>query len=339
MLQRHSILISLLIMTVALVSCMSRSEIDVRVDPEYNGSEVQLATYSDSVVFATTTAAHGQAAFDLDHLDTLGIQRLCRVVIDGRTRGTFILDTGKRLSVDCTNGTSTGSAANDFLTSIKAVTDSIENTGDMSAYTSYLFSMISQTQSISNGLAEYCRIEGARFATLAQIDSLIAAERLKGPDVKALKRWRDAAALRDKTAPGRRFTDFCVMQPEGNKAALSDYAGRDRYILVQFWASWCPWCIKEIPELKKLQSRYPASQFGIVGVAVRDEEADTRRAVQKFGISWPVIYNAARIPYDIYGFTGIPYLVLIGPDGTIVSAGESVNRMELYLDKAIGTGR
>lgn len=338
MLQRHSILFSLLIMAVALVSCMSRSEIDVRVDPEYNGSEVQLATYSDSVVFATATAADGRAVFDLDHLDTLGIQRLCRVVIDGRTRGSFILDTGKRLSVNCTDGTSTGSAANDFLTSIKAVADSIENTGDMSAYSSYLFGMISQAR-ISKGLTEYCRIEGARFATLAQIDSLIAAERLKGPDVKALKRWRDAAALRDKTAPGRRFTDFCVMQPEGNKAALSDYAGHGRYILVQFWASWCPWCIKEIPELKKLQSRYPTSQFGIVGVAVRDEEADTRRAVQKFGISWPVIYNAARIPYDIYGFTGIPYLVLIGPDGTIVSAGESVDRIALYLDKAIGTGR
>lgn len=318
---------------------MSKSEIDVRISSEYNGSEVQLATYSDSVVFATATASDGRATFNLDKLDSLGIQRLCRVVINGRTRGSFILDTGKRLSVDCTNGSSTGSAANDFLTSIKAAADSIENTGDMSAYTSYLFSMISQTRSISHGLAEYCRIEGARFATLAQIDSLIAAEHLKDSDIKALKRWRDAAALRDKTAPGRRFTDFTVAQSDGSKVALSDYAGHGRYTLVQFWASWCPWCIKEIPELKKLQSRYPDSQFGIVGVAVRDEEADTRRAVQKFDIRWPVIYNAARIPYDIYGFTGIPYLVLIGPDGTIVSAGESVDRITLCLDKAIDGNR
>ena len=61
-----------------------------------------------------------------------------------------------------------------------------------------------------------------------------------------------------------------------------------------------------------------------MGVAVRDKTDDTAAMVAKHELTWPVIYNTQRVPYDIYGFSGIPHHMLIDPDGVIVSRGESV---------------
>ena len=104
-----------------------------------------------------------------------------------------------------------------------------------------------------------------------------------------------------------------------------------KYTLVDFWASWCPYCIKELPELRELYNKYKDSNLILVGVAVRDEEADTKTAVEKHGISWPVMYNTRRIPYDKYGIGGIPHHILIAPDGTIISRGESVKQLDTRL--------
>jgi len=62
-------------------------------------------------------------------------------------------------------------------------------------------------------------------------------------------------------------------------------------------------------------------------VAVRDLPEDTRAMVEKQEIVWPVLYNTERVPYDIYGFSGIPHHILVAPDGTIVSRGESAAQL------------
>ena len=93
--------------------------------------------------------------------------------------------------------------------------------------------------------------------------------------------------------------------------------------MVDFWASWCPYCIKEIPQLKEIHEKYSGKGVDIVGIAVRDKTEDTEASVAKHSIPWKVMYNAQRVPYDIYGFTGIPHLMLIGPDGRIIARGES----------------
>ncbi len=66
-------------------------------------------------------------------------------------------------------------------------------------------------------------------------------------------------------------------------------------------------------------------------MAVRDTTEDTKVMVKKRGIDWPVLYNTQKVPYDIYGFTGIPHLMLIGPDGTIISRGESPAQIDARL--------
>ncbi len=99
-----------------------------------------------------------------------------------------------------------------------------------------------------------------------------------------------------------------------------------KYALIDFWASWCPYCIRELPDLKALRADY-GDMLEIVGVAVRDLPEDTRAMVEKQEIVWPVLYNTERVPYDIYGFSGIPHHILVAPDGTIVSRGESAAQL------------
>ena len=102
-------------------------------------------------------------------------------------------------------------------------------------------------------------------------------------------------------------------------------------MLVDFFASWCPYCIKEFPDLKEIYTQYKDKGFEIVGVAVRDKEEDTRLTVEKHELEWVIMYNAARKPYDIYGFTGIPHFMLLDKEGVIVSRGESPRQISERL--------
>lgn len=67
-------------------------------------------------------------------------------------------------------------------------------------------------------------------------------------------------------------------------------------------------------------------------MAVRDVPDDSKAAVKKHNITWPVVYNTQRRPYDIYGFSGIPHHMLIGPDGKIISRGETLSQIEQRLN-------
>jgi len=120
------------------------------------------------------------------------------------------------------------------------------------------------------------------------------------------------------TAEGAKFTDFEVEQPDGTKAKLSDYVGQGKYMLVDFWASWCGPCRAEIPNIKDVYEKYHGEDFDVLSVAVWDKVEDTQKALEEEQLPWPQIINAQKVPTDIYGINGIPHIILFGPDGTIL---------------------
>lgn len=127
----------------------------------------------------------------------------------------------------------------------------------------------------------------------------------------------------EKTSVGKPFVDFTIGHgaADGSAVSLSDYVGRGKYVLVDFWASWCGPCRGEMPNLAEVYRKYKGDRFEIVGVAVWDERAATEKALTELPITWPVIYDAREIPTDLYGIRGIPEIILFGPDGTIVARG------------------
>lgn len=124
---------------------------------------------------------------------------------------------------------------------------------------------------------------------------------------------KEGIEKRKKTAEGQKFIDF-----EVNGVKFSDFIGKGKYVLVDFWASWCGPCKGEIPNIKAVWEKYSGPEFNVLSIAVWDKPEDTAAAAEEHGVVWPQIVDAQRIPTDIYGIEGIPQIMLFGPDGTIL---------------------
>ena len=125
----------------------------------------------------------------------------------------------------------------------------------------------------------------------------------------------------NKTATGMPFIDFTIVNGsiDGVSVSLSDFVGKGKYVLVDFWASWCMPCRKEAPVIAEVYKKYKGDRFEIVGVAVMDKRSDTLNAIKEDGYTWPQILDAQAIPLELYGIQGIPHIILFGPDGTILA--------------------
>ena len=76
-----------------------------------------------------------------------------------------------------------------------------------------------------------------------------------------------------------------------------------------------------MPVIKELYDEFKSKGLQVVGVAVWDEPEDSKKAVEQLELPWPQILNAQTVPTDIYGISGIPHIMLIDPEGTIVARG------------------
>ena len=138
------------------------------------------------------------------------------------------------------------------------------------------------------------------------------------PDID--REYKRLAQL-ERTSIGAMFTDFTIEHgnADGSPVSFSDYVGKGKYVLVDFWASWCGPCLAEMPNLKEVYKRFQGDKFEIVGVAVSDKREDTVAILQELNLPWPIIYDAQQIPTEIYGINAIPHIILFGPDGKIVA--------------------
>lgn len=116
---------------------------------------------------------------------------------------------------------------------------------------------------------------------------------------------------------GTKFVDFEATTPAGEATKFSQYVGNGHYTIVDFWASWCGPCRRAMPELIKLYEQYGPKGLQVLGVFVWDEVQNLEPAVKELGLPWTQIISE-QAATDAYGVQGIPHLMLIGPDGTIV---------------------
>ena len=142
-----------------------------------------------------------------------------------------------------------------------------------------------------------------------------------------LARTKTSMTARAKTDVGCKFVDFEV-EYEGKTTRLSDYVGKGKYVLTDFWASWCAPCRAELPNLIAAYNTYKDSGLVVLGIAAWDKPEATLKAIDEEKIPYPQIINSQKIATDVYGISGIPEIILFGPDGTIVARG--------LRDKAIG---
>ena len=87
--------------------------------------------------------------------------------------------------------------------------------------------------------------------------------------------------------------------------------------------------------LKEIYAEYHEQGVEIVGVAVWDEPHNTLEAIKTKELPWQNILNAQTIPTDLYGISGIPCIIIIGPDGTILSRDKQGDELKADLRKAL----
>ena len=149
--------------------------------------------------------------------------------------------------------------------------------------------------------------------------------------VEARQAWETALA----TGEGAMFKDF-EAEYDGKTTKLSDYVGKGKYVLVDFWASWCGPCRMEIPNIINVYNKYKGEKFEVLGVATWDEPDATLKAIEELGIEYPQMLNAQRAGSDAYGIEGIPEIILFAPDGKIVARGLRGEDIEKTVARELG---
>lgn len=113
---------------------------------------------------------------------------------------------------------------------------------------------------------------------------------------------------------------FSLPDPEGKQVTLADFRGK--WVILDFWGSWCGWCIKGIPELKEAYAKYK-DRLEVIGIDCRDDREDWLEAIKKYDLPWVHVYNDTdgndtpdRVD-KAYGVQGFPTKIIINPEGYV----------------------
>jgi peroxiredoxin len=135
-----------------------------------------------------------------------------------------------------------------------------------------------------------------------------------------------------KTAVGMQALDFTLPDTSGTSVTLSSFKGR--YVLVDFWASWCGPCREENPYVVKVYQQYGGKDFEIIGISLDSQKAAWLKAIEQDGLKWlnvSDLQGPRNVVAQQYDVRAVPQNFLIDPNGVILAKNLRASQLEEKL--------
>lgn len=160
------------------------------------------------------------------------------------------------------------------------------------------------------------------------------AELQHNPVLESVRRQIEAT---ERSSVGQPFTNLTLKNAAGESVPLSSLTGPGRWVLLDFWATWCGPCCREIPHLKEAYEAFKRRGFEIYAVSIDHDEARWRQFVAENDLPWTNVLapgGGKQSPAaELYGIRYIPSNFLIAPDGTIAAKNLPGRRLQSRLEE------
>lgn len=255
----------------------------------------------------------------------------------GRSSSLFVLEKGEISVNDFVKGDFQGTPLNDAVyKEVKFLEQSTETSEFKMEHVSSFIEQYKGTPAVAMLLS---RLVSHRMFTMEETLAIINASDkliLESPAVNAyvssIKRQLNRTQSFKSTGDGQMFVDFEV-EYDGRVQRLSDYVGKGKYVLADFWASWCRPCRNDIPEVIELYEEYKDRGLVVLGVTVNDKPENTVKTIKDLKIPYPQIMNGGQLTVKPYGINAIPHVILFGPDGTIIKRSASIKDIKQLVQE------
>lgn len=298
----------------------------VNLSADDDGETMYITSYDNGNKIDSAIVENGIAQFN-GYIDE---PIYVRLIMDGRRNGDLILEQVATTYTPAQRDLQSDGALNKQMQTLNEkvikLSNELRNLPNDNAADSSRQAIYDQYETLmnealssnsTNALGYSLLLSKIQGMDLKELDATLA-KFPKFKDSQRIASQREKLLVKEETSVGKKYKDFEITN--GSKTQrLSDYVGNGHYTLVDFWASWCNPCIRETKVIKELYNKYNGKGLEFLGVAVWDKPEDTAKAIETHQLPWQQIKNAQTIPTDIYGIQGIPCIILIDPDGYIVS--------------------